>query len=247
MTSPASPDIWSTVRERTPFVVVVALSTAWIVLAFMALSRIGFESVLALPLNELSALMVAFIGPLVGLWLVAAILAQRRELADLRRRLVDITSQARQSLQHVEVQSRAMLEMEVQLKRSLAADTRRLALQDLAAQACIVGERLGILKNEAVDVAWARFGSGDTGAFVQPFLSYAVRHPDLSDRMGDAVMRDPQARRALSGFVRRYERLAATVGDDKLALDILEEGPMGQGYRIFKSAEARALAAAPPA
>lgn len=224
--------------------IVVAASTAWIVIVLVVLSRMEFASILQLPMGELAALTVAVAGPLIGLWLIASVLEQRRELRELRRRLSEMTAQSRQSLQQAEIQSRAMLEMEAQLKRSLATDTRRLALQDLASHAAIMGERLGIFKNDAVDVAWARFGSGDTGAFVQPFLSYATRHPELADRMGEAVVRDPQARSALAGFVRRYERLVSAVSDDKLALETLEEGPLGQGYRIFKAAEAKALAMA---
>ncbi len=241
MSSPASSNLWSDVRERAAFVIIVAASTAWIFVVLMALSRLGQDAVLEMPVGELASLVVAATGPLIGLWLIASVLEQRRELRELRRRLTEMSAQSRQSLQQAEIQSRAMLEMEAQLKRSLATDTRRLALQDLAAQTAIMGERLGIFKNDAVDVAWARFGSGDTGAFVQPFLSYAIRHPELAERMGEAVTRDLQARAALAGFVRRYERLVSAVSDDKLALETLEEGPLGQGYRIFKAAEAKAL------
>ena len=54
-------------------------------------------------------------------------------------------------------------------------------------------------------------------------------------------MRDLTARAALAGFVRRYERLAGTMSDDKLALETLDEGPLGRGYQLFKAAEAHAL------
>ncbi|MBL8643944.1 MAG: hypothetical protein JNK21_08415 [Rhodospirillaceae bacterium] len=240
MSSPASASLWSDLRERAPFVIVVAVSTAWVVIVLAVLSRLGFGVLLQMPLGELSTLVAGVVAPLLGLWLVASVLEQRRELREVRRRLSEMSAQSRQSLQQAEIQSRALLEMESQLKRTLAADTRRLALQDLAAHAAILGERLGIFKNDAVDVAWARFGSGDTGAFVQPFLSYATRHPEISERMGEAVVRDALARNALSGFVRRYERLLSAISDDKLALETLEEGPLGQGYRIFKAAENKA-------
>jgi hypothetical protein len=243
MTAPPPNDPMSEFRARAPFIVVVALSTAWVVFVLAYLSRIGVASVMALPIGELALLLTAITAPLVGLWLVVAVLGQRGELADLRRRLVEMTAQSRQSLQQAEVQSRAMLEMSAQLKRSLSADTRRLALQDLAAQAAVVAERLGLFKADAVDVAWARFGSGDIGAFVQPFLNHAAKHPDLARRMGVAVARDVVARAALSGFVRRYQKLVAAVADDKLALETLEEGPIGRGYLLFKAADA---GAAPP-
>ena len=221
--------------------IVVALSTAWVVFVLAYLARIGMSALMALPIADLASLLVAISTPLLGLWLVSGVMGQRGELADLRKRLGEMTSQSRHILQQAEVQPRAMLEMEAQFRRGLAADTRRLALQDLASQAAVVGERLGILKPDTIDIAWARFGSGDTGAFVQSFLNYAGEHPDLAERMGEAVVRDLTARAALAGFVRRYERLAGTMSDDKLALEMLDEGPLGRGYQLFKAAEAHAL------
>lgn len=237
-----TPDL-NSLRARAPFVALVALTTAWLVIAGAYLSRLGLAGVLQLPVSDLALLLSAVAAPLLGLWLVAAVLGQRGELGELRRRLSDMTAQSRQSLHQAEVQSRALLEMENQLKRSLAADTRRLALQMLATHAAVLGERLGILKHDAVDLAWGRFASGDMGAFVQPFLSHATRHADLAQRIGEASARDAQARPALAGFVRRYERLAAFLADDKPALEILDEGPLGQAYRLFKAAEQVALAA----
>lgn len=229
-------------RERAPFVILVALTTAWLVIAGVYVARLGVSAMFALPVAELSALLIAIASPVLGLWLVAAVLMQRGELAELRRRMAEMSGQSRHSLQQAEAQSRAMLEMENQFKRSLAAETRRLALQMLASHAAVLGERLGILDTDGIDVAWARFGSGDIAAFIQPVLNHASRHPDIAERMGEAVARDPQGRLALGGYVRRYERLSAALGDDKLALEMIDEGPLGQAYRIFKVAEQVALA-----
>ncbi|MSO96815.1 MAG: hypothetical protein EXR11_01150 [Rhodospirillaceae bacterium] len=240
MAPPSSSNVWSEIRERATFVVVVALTTAWAVIVLAYLSKLGASALMQLPVGDMAALLVAISAPVVGLWLVAGVLGQRHELASLRRRLGEITSQARNSMQHTEVQSRAILEMESQLKRSAAAGTRTLVLQDLAAQAAIVGERLGIMKSDAIDMAWARFGSGDVGAFVQPLISYQGQHPDLAERMGDAVVRDHPARAALTGFIRRYDRLIAALADDKLAQETLEEGPLGRAVSLFRTAEARA-------
>ena len=242
VTTPIKNDALSEIRARAPFVIVVALTTAWIVFVLAYLARVGPSALMGLPVADLSSLLVAISAPLVGLWLVVAVLGQRSELAELRRRLGDMTAQSRHSLQQAEVQSRAMLEMEAQFKRSLGAETRKLALQDLAAQAAVVGERLGIVKSDAIDIAWARFGSGDIGAFIQPFLNYIDDHPDLAERMGDAISRDNAARAALAGYVRRYEHLVSALSDDKLAHETLAEGPLGKGYQLFKSAEVRALA-----
>lgn len=239
-----SESLWSELRRRAPFVLAVTFTTAWVVFVLMYLARLGMAVLMALPIAELSSLLVAVSTPVLGLWLVVAVLTQRGELADLRKRLGDMTAQSRHSLQQAEVQSRAMLEMEAQLKRSLAADTRRLALQDLSSQAAVVGERLGILKADAIDVAWARFGSGDVGAFVQPFLNFLGEHPDLAERMGDAIKGDAVARAAVAGFVRRYDRLVAAMAEDKLGLETIDEGPLGRGYKLFTAAEARAMEAA---
>jgi hypothetical protein len=235
---------WTEIRDRAPFVVVVALSTAWAVFVLAYLGRLGWDALMALSVVELSTLLAAVAAPLVGLWLVAAVLAQRRELTELRRRLAEMSAQSRHSLQQAEVQARAMLEMEAQLKRSLAADTRRLALQDLAVHAAAIAERLGVVKGDGLDIAWARFGSGDIGAFVQPVLAYAAQHPDLAERIGEAARRDAVMRAALAGYVRRYERLVATLADDKLALETLDEGPLGKGFVVFKAADRSAGAGA---
>ncbi|MDX2142130.1 MAG: hypothetical protein SFV19_02135 [Rhodospirillaceae bacterium] len=223
-------------RERLPLIVVAAVSTAWIVIVVLYLARLGIAAMMELSVTDFSVLLAATGAPLVGLWLVVAVVTQRGQLADLRRRLTDMTNQSRQSLQQAEVLSRAVLEMETQLKRNLSSETRRLALQDLASQAAGLAERLGILKGEAIDIAWARFGSGDVGAFVQPFLAYLQQHPDLAARIADASARDAATHSAVVGIVESYERLASALADDKLAERVLDEGPMGRGYRLLKSA-----------
>ena len=64
----------------------------------------------------------------------------------------------------------------------------------LAANAAVLAERLGVINRENSPAAWARFGAGDATVFVQSFLTFAVSHPDMAERMADAVNRDAVAR-----------------------------------------------------
>ena len=109
-------------------------------------------------------------------------------------------------------------------------------LRDLAASAAALAERLGVIRHQDIDITWARFGSGDVGAFVRPFLTYAVSHPEIGDRLAEAAARDPVVAAALQSYVRRFERLTAVL-DDKLVRDVLEEGRARQcAFRLFKPA-----------
>jgi hypothetical protein len=101
----------------------------------------------------------------------------------------------------------------------------------------VLAERLGVIRREDIDVMWARFGSGDTAAFVQPFLNFAATHPEIGARLAEAVARDSVAAAALQSFVRHYERLVAEVGDDRLTRDIIEDGALGRAFRLFKAAD----------
>jgi len=83
--------------------------------------------------------------------------------------------------------------------------------------------------------------------FVQAFLNFATTHPDMAERMADAVVRDNAARGALAGFVRRYQRLTQALVDDKMALEIVEEGALGRAYRLFRAADDLAMARMAPA
>jgi hypothetical protein len=51
------------------------------------------------------------------------------------------------------------------------------------------------------------------------------------------VARDPVAGAALASFVRRYERLSAASSDDKMAVEIFDDGALGRAYRLFKTAD----------
>jgi hypothetical protein len=136
--------------------------------------------------------------------------------------------------------------MQGQAQRALAADTRQIALQDLASNASVLAERLGVIKRDALPAAWARFGAGDSCVFVQAFLNFAGSHPDIAERIGEAAVRDQAARTALAGFVRRFEQVADLSAHDKLLRAVIEEGALGRGYRLFKQADKIAAYASAP-
>lgn len=229
--------------DRIPFILAVTVSTAWIALVGAYFHNIGWGGFLALSPSELATALAGAGGPLAALWLFIAILEQRRGIAQLMIRLTEMTAQSRASVQQAESQTRALLELQAQAVRVQLGETRRLALQDLASNAAVLAERLGVVGKEEVDAAWARFGAGDMSVFVQLFLHFAAQHPDISERMSEAVSRDQVSRAALAAFVRRYERLTASA-DDKVMLEIMKEGALGRGYKLFLKADDLANVAA---
>ena len=222
--------------ERIPFILAVAATTAWIVLVGAYFQNMGWDGFLALSPAALATVLAGAGGPLAALWLFMAILEQRRGVAQLVIRLAEMTAQSRSSVQQAESQTRALLELQAQAVRVQLAETRRLALQDLASNAAVLAERLGVLGKGEIDTAWARFGAGDVSVFVQSFLNFAASHPDISERMAEAVSRDQVSRAALAGFVRRYGRVLDSA-DDKVMLEIMDEGALGRGYRLFLKAD----------
>jgi hypothetical protein len=222
--------------DRIPFILAATVSTAWVVMVGAYLMNIGWDGFLALAPSELATVLAGAGGPLAALWLFIVTLEQRRGVAQLVIRFAEMTAQSRASVQQAESQTWALLELQAQAVRVQLAKTRRFALQDLASNAAALAERLGVIGKADVDPAWARFGAGDIGVFVQSFLHFAASHPDISERMAEAVNSDQVARAALAGFVRRYERVAASA-DDKVILEIMDEGALGRGYRLLLKAD----------
>ena len=230
-----STDDNETLRDRLPLILAVVLTIAWtaLIAEYMRDLPGGLDKLLP---GEAAGLLAGAAGPPAALWLFMAVMEQRRRMAMMTRALGDMLRQHRHTLQLAETQTRTLVEFQAQAKRAEAAETRHLALQDLAAQVAVLAERLGVIRREDIDVTWARFGSGDMMAFVQPFLKFAVSHADMADRIADAVASDPIAATALHGFVRRYERLTAEAAEDRLALEIIDEGPLGRAFRLLKAA-----------
>lgn len=232
-------------KDRIPFVVAVAATIVWLAVVALYLTQLTWSGVMALEPVALAAVLTAAAGPLVALWLVMVVLEQRRDAARLMQRFAELANQERRTQQQAETLARSVMEQQAETAKGLSAETRKLALQELAANASVLAERLGVMKRDAIAAAWVRFGAGDVSVFVQAFLNFAGSHPDIAERIGEAAARDQAARAALAGFVRRYGQLAAMTGGDKLLRAVIEEGALGQGYRLFKHADDLATRAAP--
>lgn len=233
-------------KDRIPFVIAVAATIVWLAVVALYLSQLSWPGVMALEPMALAALLTAAAGPLVALWLILVVIEQRRDAARMMQRFADLAAQERRTQQQGETLARTITEMQGQAQRALAADTRQIALQDLAANAAVLAERLGVMKRDAIAAAWTRFGAGDIAVFVQAFLNFAGTHPDIAERIGDAAVRDQAARAALAGFVRRFEQIADLSAHDKLLRAVIEEGALGRGYRLFKHADQLAASASAP-
>jgi len=227
-------------RDRLPFLAAVLLSSLWIALVVLYLRDVP-GGLRGLNPAQAAGLLAGAGGPLAAFWLFMAVLEQRGRLTLMSHALAEMLRQHRHTLQLAETQTRALVEFQAQTKRMQGAETRKLALQDLAGHAAVLAERLGVIRRDDIDMTWARFGSGDTNAFVQPFLHFAASHPELSERLAEAVTGDSVAATALQSFVRRYERLTADLGDDRMTREIIEEGALGRAFRLFKAADIPAI------
>ena len=236
-----------TLLARIPFILAVAFSLAWIVFVVSYAQRLGWAGLMALEPVDFAAYLAGAAGPVAALWLFVAVFEQGRAVDRLQGRLAEMMALSRHSLQQAESQTRTLVQFQAQAGQGASLEARRLAFDDLAANAAVLAERLGVTSRESSAAAWTRYGAGDVTVFVQAFLSFAVSHPDIAERMAEAVARDTLARTALAAFVRGYERLLTTLSDDKLARDVVEEGALGRAFRLFKAADERAshLMAAP--
>jgi hypothetical protein len=221
---------------RIPFILAVALTVAWLGLGIAYIVHAG-STVAAMAPPQLAAVLAAIALPPLVLWLIVTVLEQRGALAQLM-------AQSRQNLHQTEAQARALLQLQAEAARDRGAEARALAFHDLAANAAILAERLGVLGKEGAVAAWARYGAGDVTVFVQAFLTFSLSHPDIAERMAEAVVRDGVARAALAAYVRRYQRLTSALADDKMTLEILDEGALGRAFMMFKQADELALGAA---
>lgn len=207
----------------------------------------GIAALRGLTPSDLAILITAAGGPLAALWLFMGVLEQRRAMGHFTRRMAEMAMQNRQALQQAESQTRTLMQLQAHSARAQILETRRLALQDMAASVSVLAERLGVMNRESAHAAWMRYGAGDVNVFVQAFLSFAVSHPDIAERMAEAVVRDAVAGAALAAFVRRYERLSAASVDDKMAVEIFDDGALGRAYRLFRIADEMAAQMHTPA
>jgi hypothetical protein len=222
---------------RFTFILAVAFTVAWVALAGVYVARLGLASFIGMTVPDLALLLAAISGPPIAVWLIIAVFEQRRAIDHL-------IAQGRHGLQQSDTQARVLLQLHADAAHARSAEARALALHDLAAHAAVLAERLGVMTKDGVTAAWTRYGAGDVTVFVQAFLTFSLSHPDIAERMAEAVGRDGLARGALAGYVRRYQRLTSAMAGDKMAIEILDEGALGRGYRLFKQADELAMGAA---
>ncbi len=218
------------------FVLAVAATTAWVVLSFTYLNRLGWDGILSLEPGALAATLAAVAGPPAALWLVLVVIAQQHELGLLRKAVFDLGLAVRRGQDQAEINSRTLIELTSATARSAAKDSVHIALDDLASHAAVVAERLGVLDGESLDLAWVRHGAGDRWALIRPFIIRAGQESDFTDRLKAALDQDGLAKMAAAAFVRRLESLRQDhigTGDQKLLSQILEDGPLAQIERLF--------------
>ena len=219
------------------FVLAVAATTAWVVLGFTYLNRLGWDGILSLEPGALAATLAAVAGPPAALWLVLVVVAQQQEMSLLRKALLDLGVAVRRAQEQGEISSRTLIELTSATGRSVTKDAVSIALDDLASHAAVIAERLGVLDHDALDLAWARHGAGDRWALLRPFVDRAAQEDDFNDRLKDAVAADGLSQLAAQAFVNRLGLLRtvhADGADQRFLLQILEDGPLAQVERLFE-------------
>lgn len=226
------------------FIVAVALTTAWALFIVWYVRQWGWGTLAELEPVALAGFLAAATGPVAALWLILIAFTQQREQRVVSQHLADLGSEIQKSVENLEVQANALLELITETKRNSFLESRSQILRDLNGYAAVMAERLGLLTKDEVDAAWTRYGSGDEGVFVNAFLARESTDKQFSERLAQAVVADPLAQSALASYVRRYERLRLheVEGGSVLSHDDLEDSPIGQAYRLFDAAERSGLA-----
>ena len=218
------------------FVLAVAATTAWVVLSFTYLNRLGWDGILSLEPGALASTLAAVAGPPAALWLVLIVVAQQQELSLLRKAVLDLGIAVKRGQDQGEISSRTLIDLTTATGRAVTKDTVTIALDDLASHAAVIAERLGVLDGDALDLAWARHGAGDRWSLLRPFVDRAEQEKDFSTRLQEAIKADGLSQLAAQAFVSRMDLLRnvhADGSDQRLLLQILEDGPLAQVERLF--------------
>jgi len=236
-------NLFSALRDRVFFIFAVALTTAWAVFIVWYVRQWGWGTLAELEPVALASFIAAATGPVAALWLVLIVFAQQREQTAVRRHLADLGNEIQRSVENLEAQANALLELITETKRRSFLESRSQILRDLNGYAAVMAERLALLSSDAVDAAWARYGAGDEGVFANAFLAGESADKQFLERLAQAAAADPLAQSALGSYVRRYERLRLheVEGGSVLSREDLEDSPIGQAYRLFDAAERSGL------
>lgn len=227
------------------FAVAGAFTSLWLGGAlFYISSALGWGVLLSLAPSDLALVVAGTFGPIAALWLVVAFvqqgfLAQRHE-----KILTLMLSQHRRASDQIEAQVRTLIQMQGESRRRSVIDGMDLILKDLNGQASVLAERLGMVSPDEADTLWARTVAGDVWAFAYAFLTRAAAYPEFPDLLAERLAGDDISSAALQIYLRRYDRLLESfkVNDaDKLAREVLEDGPLARLHSLFGDVNARAV------
>lgn len=222
-----------------------AFTSMWLGGAIVYISSaLGWGALLTLPPSDLALVVTGTFGPLAALWLVVAFV-QQGFLAHRHERILGLMlSQHRRASDQIEAQVRTLIQMQGESRRRSVIDGMDLILKDLNGQASVLAERLGMVTPDEADTLWARTVAGDVWAFAYAFLTRAAAYPEFPDLLAERLAGDDISSAALQIYLRRYDRLLESfkVNDaDKLAREVLEDGPLARLHRLFGDVNARAV------
>ncbi len=227
------------------FAVAGALTSVWLGGAVIYItSTLGWGVLFALPPSELALVVAGTFGPVVALWLIVAFV-QQGFLAHRHERILTLMlSQHRRASDQIEAQVRTLIQMQGESRRRSVIDGMDLVLKDLNGQAAVLAERLGMVSADEADSLWARTVSGDVWAFAYAFVTRAATYPDFPELLAERLADDDISTAALQIYLRRYDHLLETfkINDaDKLAREVLEDGPLARLHDLFYDVNDRAV------
>ncbi|MFA7430544.1 MAG: hypothetical protein WCZ23_10340 [Rhodospirillaceae bacterium] len=222
-----------------------ALTSIWLGGAVIYISTaLGWGVLFALPPSELALVVAGTFGPVVALWLIIAFLQQGLLAQRHERILTLMLNQHRRASDQIEAQVRTLIQMQGESRRRSVIDGMDLVLKDLNGQAAVLAERLGMVSPDEADSLWARNVAGDVWAFAYAFLTRAAAYPDFSELLAERLAGDDISSAALQIYLRRYDQLLETfkINDaDKLAREVLEDGPLARLHGLFTDVNDRAV------
>lgn len=222
-----------------------AFTSIWLGGAIVYISSaLGWGALLALPPSDLALVVTGTFGPLAALWLVVAFV-QQGFLAHRHERILGLMlAQHRRASDQIEAQVRTLIQMQGESRRRSVIDGMDLILKDLNGQASVLAERLGMVTPDEADTLWARTVSGDVWAFAYAFLTRAAAYPEFPDLLAERLAADDISSAALQIYLRRYDHLLESFkanDADRLAREVLEDGPLARLHSLFGDVNARAV------
>lgn len=225
------------------FAIAGALTSLWLgVIGFYVSHGSGWGNLLTLPPSDLAVFVLAALGPIAGLWLVAGYLLQGLQSRRLMIALRLMASQNRRSAEALEVQGATLRDIVTGgsgggRDNSSAVAAVELAIRDLNGQMALLAERLGVFDQDEAETLWRRTQAGDLWGIAYAFLTRANIYPEFPHLLAERLAADPMAGDGLAGILRTGEGLIAQVADagtPPLVTRIVEGGPIGRLLALFR-------------